>query len=116
MMYYNAHTRMYYAIIRNDLVYVCITVRVSRPTQDRIFVFSTARFSKRLERFCSMLLLCSTTMVWTSMMLHFSFWNECVTSLPRIQSPSQPEKIEKRTSELSCYEKGSQVEELVVST
>ena len=37
-----------------------------------------------------------------------------VTSLPQIQSPSQPEKIEKGTSESSCHEKSSQDEELVV--
>ena len=48
-----------YAGIRNNLVYIRISIRVLRPTQDRMnfFSFSKARFSKRLKRFCSTLLL-----------------------------------------------------------
>ena len=52
-----ARARIYYADTRNDLVYVrsyncpCITPYLG---QNELFVFSKARFSKRLERFCSM--------------------------------------------------------------
>ena len=65
----------YYADIRNNLVYVRISIRVLRPTQDRIN-FLKARFSKRLKRFCSTLLLYTATMVETSRMPRFSFWND----------------------------------------
>ena len=39
-----------------------------------------------------------------------------ITGLPWIQSSSRPEKIEKRMSELSFYEKSSQDEEFVART
>ena len=45
--------------------------------QNEFFVFSKACFSKRLERFCSTLLLYTATIVWTSIKPRFSFWNEC---------------------------------------
>ena len=49
-------------VIRNtriDIVYVRLSIRVPRPTlgQNEFFSFSKARFSKRLERFGSTLLL-----------------------------------------------------------
>ena len=31
-----ARARMYYASIRNNIVYVCVTISVSRPTRDRM--------------------------------------------------------------------------------
>ena len=79
------------------------------------FVFLKARFSKHLERFCSTLLLYTATMVWTSIKPRFHS-GMSVTGLPRNQSSSRPEKIEKHTSELSCYEKSSQDEEFVART
>ena len=39
-----------------------------------------------------------------------------VTGLHQIQSSSRPEKIEKRMSKLSCYEKSSLDEEFVAGT
>ena len=78
------HTCMYYTSSRNNIAYVHITISVPRPTQNRMDVsrFSKARFSKHLERFCSMLLLHTATMVQTSRMPHFSFWNESYRFAP----------------------------------
>ena len=50
--------------------------------QNEFFSFSKARFSKRLERFGSTLLLYTATMVQTSRMPRFSFWNECYRFAP----------------------------------
>ena len=79
-----AHTHRYYVRTRNNVVYVRISIRVPRPTQDRIDFsrFSKARFSKRLERFCSTLLLHTATMVETSRIPRFSFWNGCYRFAP----------------------------------
>ena len=79
-----ARARRYYARTRNNVVYVRISIRVPRPTQDRIDFsrFSKARFSKRLERFCSTLLLHTATMVETSRIPRFSFWNGCYRFAP----------------------------------
>ena len=74
MMYDYARARTYYMDIRNDLVYICRAL--PREVHD-FFFFSKAHFSKHLEWFCSMLLLYTATMVWTSVMPHFLFWNEC---------------------------------------
>ena len=77
-MYDYACAHSYYARTRNNVVYVCISIRVLRPAQDRIDFsrFLKARFSKRLEWFCSTLLLQTATMVETSRIPHFLFWNE----------------------------------------
>ena len=40
------------------------------------FKFSKARFSKCLEQFCSAPLLYTATMVWTTTMPQFSFWDQ----------------------------------------
>ena len=55
------------------------------------------------ERFYSMLLLYTATMVWTSVVPRFSSG----MSVTGFQSSSQPEKIEKCASEVSCHEKSS---------
>ena len=68
-----ACARMYYVSSRNSIVYLS----VYRALPNGFFTFSKARFSKRLERFCSTLLLHTATMVETSRMPCFSFWNEC---------------------------------------
>ena len=61
-----------------------VSIRVPRLTQDRIDFshFSKARFSKRLEWFCSTLLLHTATMVETSRIPRFSFWNGCYRFAP----------------------------------
>ena len=50
-------TCMYYACTRSNVVYVHMTICVPLPAQDRIDIscFSKARFSKRLEWFCTTL-------------------------------------------------------------
>ena len=77
--YDRTHTCMYYNSSCNNILYVHITIRVPHPTQDRMDFshFSKALFLKRLERFCSTLLLHTATMVQTLMMPRISFWNEC---------------------------------------
>ena len=59
--------------------YTSIYLSVPRPTQD---IMNFSHFSKRLERFCSMPLLYIATMVQTSRMPRFSFWNECYRFAP----------------------------------
>ncbi len=78
------HITRIHVNIRNNIVYVRISIRVPRPTlgQNEFFSFSKARFSKRLERFGSTLLLYTATMVQTSRMPRFSFWNECYRFAP----------------------------------
>ena len=71
-----AHACMYYASTHKNIVYVHITIGVQCPGQNGFFSFSKAGFSKRLERFCFMLLLHTATMVETSRMPCFLFWNE----------------------------------------
>ena len=55
---------------------VNISVYHGPPRTERIFLISNVYFSKHLEQFCSTLLLYTATMVQTSRMPHFSFWNE----------------------------------------
>ena len=62
--------------------------------QNEFFMFSKARFSKRLERFCSTLLLYTATMVWTSIKPRFSFWNECYRFAPNSKFQSAREDWE----------------------
>ena len=106
-------TMQIYAMILYTLYNNCPCI-MPYPGKNEFLVFLKDRFSKRLERFCSMLLLCITTMVWTLMMLCCSFWNECYKFAPNSKSESARE--DRETYEWNCYEKSSQDEDLVVRT
>ena len=95
-------------VMRNNLVYVCISIRILRPTQDRMnfFSFSKARFLKHLKLFCSRY--CNTLPLCEDA----SFF---VTDLPPIQSSIQPKKIEKWTSKLNYHEESTQLRRRVSS-
>ena len=85
---------MYYTSTHNNIVYVRITIHVPCPTQDNGF-FS---FSKCLKRFCSTLLLHTATMVETSRMPHFSFWNESYRFAPnsKFHSATKDREMDER--------------------
>ena len=99
-----ARTRVYYAMLRNDLVHVHIIIRVLCSTLGRMnfFCFSVAHFSKHLEQFHSTSQPHTATKVWTSG-IPYVCSEILVTGLPQIQSYSQTQKIEKRTSKLNCH-------------
>ena len=92
---------MYYAGTCNNLVYVRISIHACTapyPGQNGFFSFSKAHFSKRLERFCSTILLYTATMVKTSRMPCFSFWNDCYRFAPnsKFHSSRKDQEMDER--------------------
>ena len=82
------------------------------PEQNEFFLFSKACFSKHLKWFCSTLLLYTATMLQTSRMPRFLFWNECYR-FSQIQILIQ---VEKWMSELNYHEESTEDKEFVART
>ena len=68
------------------------------PGWNGFFSFSKAGFLKRLKWFCFTLLLHAATMVETSRMPRFSFWNECYRFAPnsKFHSATKDRKMDER--------------------
>ena len=98
--HYCAHMRIYYTNTHKlyrirQYIYLCTA---PYPGQNEFFSFSKASFSKRLERFCSTLLLYTATMVETSRMPRFSFWNKWYRFAPnsKLHSARKDQEMDER--------------------
>ena len=109
--------KLYYAGIRNNLVYVRISIRVPCPTQDRMNFSRFRRLVSRSASSGSVPRHCYTLPLWYRHRGCLVFCSGMsVTDLPRIQSSIQPEKIKKWTSELNYHEGSTQDKEFVART
>ena len=96
-MYYYARTHLYYANLSKDIVYVRKCVHIlcpACPGRMNIFSLSMASFLKRLKQFRSRLLPYTATIVWTTMMPSFSFWDQSYLFVPnsKLQSATKDRK------------------------
>ena len=67
-----------------------------------------AHFSKRLKQFSSTLLLYTATMVWTTMMPQFSFWDQSYWFAPNFKFQSATKDREKHTSKMNYHKESIQ--------
>ena len=112
-----ARARTYDVGTRNNLVHVRISIRIPRPTQDRMNFTHFRRLISRSALSGSVPRYCYTLPLWYRHRGCLIFGSGTrVTDLPPIQSSIQPEKIEKWTSELKYHEESTQDEELVAIT
>ena len=116
-VYDYARARTYCAGTRNNLVYVRISIRVLRPTQDRMNFSRFRRLVSRSASSGSVPYHCYTLPLWYRHWGYLVFRSGIsVTDLPWIQSSIQPEKIKKWTSELNCHKESTQDKESVAIT
>ena len=116
-VYDYARTCTYYAGTRNILVYIRISIRVARRTQDRMNFSRFRRLVSRCALSGSIARYCYTLPLWYRHRGCLVFGSGTrVTDLPPIQSSIQPEKIEKWTSELKYHEESTQDEDMVAIT
>ena len=95
-----AHVSVCITQVHAIVLYTSVYLSVYRPLpgQNGFFSFSKAGFSKCLKQFCSTLLLHTATMLETSSMPRFLFWNEYYRFAPNLKfhSATKDREMDKR--------------------
>ena len=94
------HARIRIMRLYAMILYTSVNASAYRalPKHNELFHFSMARFSKRLKQFHSTLLPYTATMVWTSLIPPFSFWDQSYWFAPnsKLQSATEDRRTHER--------------------